>query len=467
MNIRFPKLACFTKRNFFRLAVLLVIDAAFAFGADEKESETPVAASETGTTTDIAREAMPEWARGWSVLWVSFPSHEKPDKPQVELQQRDGTEVSLSLDEQTPDGVKLADFAWVDTTMATAVVTLEKAGERATFPVGNDFIARCEIHRPDALQIEIDSRFIEIGETSARRLKSPAGGGKARDHTGIDLLSARLGGEASVHVLTRTQYEDLLVSLAGQKGVDLLSAPRVTTKAKQKAIIEIIREFRYPTEFAPMPDGKEGWIPKTFETRNCGVTLEASPDVDDAGAITLGLVPQVVAFLGFRDIDSGKKYPANTALARSLSELASPHMMKGQQYPTRAGWRALPVFSTRKIESTVTLLPGNAVLFIGVPEAENTERFPSRAASHRLAVLVTARMIHPNGETRSSLEAPPQNAPVQIPKKGGRLAGIVVPEKPGFIRSPFAPDEGFVDVRGFPPGTEVKCPYSGNLFLVP
>lgn len=45
--------------------------------------------------------------------------------------------------------------------------------------------------------------------------------------------------------------------------------------------------------------------------------------------------------------------------------------------------------------------------------------------------------------------------------------GIPVPGKDGFVTSPFAPSSGYVDVRGYPPGTEVKDPYSGKSFLIP
>jgi hypothetical protein len=45
--------------------------------------------------------------------------------------------------------------------------------------------------------------------------------------------------------------------------------------------------------------------------------------------------------------------------------------------------------------------------------------------------------------------------------------GIPVPNKPGFVTSPFAPKSGYVDVRGFPSGTEVKDPYTGKTFLTP
>jgi hypothetical protein len=45
--------------------------------------------------------------------------------------------------------------------------------------------------------------------------------------------------------------------------------------------------------------------------------------------------------------------------------------------------------------------------------------------------------------------------------------GIPVPNRPGFVTSPYSPKSGYVDVRGFPSGTEVKDPYSGKIFLTP
>ena len=44
---------------------------------------------------------------------------------------------------------------------------------------------------------------------------------------------------------------------------------------------------------------------------------------------------------------------------------------------------------------------------------------------------------------------------------------IPVPNKPGFVTSPYAPKQGFVDVREFPSGTEVIDPYTGKVFLTP
>ncbi|MEI6350022.1 MAG: hypothetical protein WCP06_02820 [Verrucomicrobiota bacterium] len=42
-----------------------------------------------------------------------------------------------------------------------------------------------------------------------------------------------------------------------------------------------------------------------------------------------------------------------------------------------------------------------------------------------------------------------------------------VPGKRGIVVSPFAPEEGYVDVRGLLSGTEVRDPYTGRIFIVP
>jgi hypothetical protein len=53
------------------------------------------------------------------------------------------------------------------------------------------------------------------------------------------------------------------------------------------------------------------------------------------------------------------------------------------------------------------------------------------------------------------------------PSEPAPLKAVPVPGKPGFVTSPYAPEKGYVDLTGFPPGTQVKCPYTGKVFLVP
>ena len=50
-------------------------------------------------------------------------------------------------------------------------------------------------------------------------------------------------------VFTNPQFQVVIRALNQKKGIDLLSAPSVTTKSGQRAIIEVIRELRYPKTY--------------------------------------------------------------------------------------------------------------------------------------------------------------------------------------------------------------------------
>lgn len=69
--------------------------------------------------------------------------------------------------------------------------------------------------------------------------------------------------------------------------------------------------------------------------------------------------------------------------------------------------------------------------------------------------------------TQSQPPVRPASAPPQKNSKRDIPYAIPVPNKPGFVTSPYSPKSGYVDVRGFPSGTEVKDPYSGKIFLTP
>ena len=45
--------------------------------------------------------------------------------------------------------------------------------------------------------------------------------------------------------------------------------------------------------------------------------------------------------------------------------------------------------------------------------------------------------------------------------------GIPIQGKPGFVRSPYAPSKGEIDIRRYPKGTQLKCPFTGKIFIAP
>jgi hypothetical protein len=73
-----------------------------------------------------------------------------------------------------------------------------------------------------------------------------------------------------------------------------------------------------------------------------------------------------------------------------------------------------------------------------------------------------------NGVSVPPSERNTRTATRAVSKKGEDLRyGTPVPGKKGFVTSPFSPDAGYIDVRGFAPGTPVKDPYTDKIFLTP
>ena len=108
--------------------------------------------------------------------------------------------------------------------------------------------------------------------------------------------------------------------------------------------------------------------------------------------------------------------------------------------------------------------------------SESHHKSTSHHSSHKEQSAETQASPGPSANTQATTDGtakPPTDRNTRTTtrapsKKGEDLRyGTPVPGKKGFVTSPFSPDAGYIDVRGFSPGTPVKDPYTGKVFLTP
>ena len=171
-------------------------------------------------------------------------------------------------------------------------------------------------------------------------------------------------------IFTNPQFQVVLRAINQQKGIDLVSAPKVTVTSGRKATINITRKFPYPKDYSPptIPQSQSGGgspatpaTPTSFETRNVGVQLEVEPTVGPDGyTIELSLSPQITEFQGFVNYGTPIQTlgPINT-LGGIFTGLTKTVTLTPNTINQ-------PVFSVRQVDTQVTLYDGQTVALGGL-----------------------------------------------------------------------------------------------------
>ncbi len=250
-------------------------------------------------------------------------------------------------------------------------------------------------------------------------------------------------------VFTDPQFQIVMRAINQKKAVDLLSAPKVTTKSGQRAVIQINREFRYPVEFDPPQVPQEigssvgdeligggtapavfpvtPTTPTAFEVKNTGVTLEVEPTVGSDGVtIDLNLIPEVIEFEGFINYGSPIQTFGITPLGQAEQFVITPNVINQ------------PVFSVRRVSTNISIWDGATVVLGGLirEDVQKVEDkvpffgdipivgrlFRTEAEQHvkrNLIIFVTATLIDPAGV--------PIRAQVELDEPETELLGIPDP----------------------------------------
>ena len=108
------------------------------------------------------------------------------------------------------------------------------------------------------------------------------------------------------------------------------------------------------------------------------------------------------------------------------------------------------------------------------PTEKKTKRVARRPSSRNLSVadasptpveeltvVVKEEKVTPTVVVQRAAAVPPEKA------KGDMPYGIPVPGHKGMVTSPYSPEGNYIDVTGFAPGSAVRDPFTGKIFLVP
>ncbi len=193
-------------------------------------------------------------------------------------------------------------------------------------------------------------------------------------------------------IFTNPQFQVVLRALNQKKGVDLMAAPKVTTKSGQRATINIVRDFPYPEQYDPpqIPQSTDGGaqregaltfeadpivtpsFPINFTYRKLGVILEVEPQIGPDGyTIDLNLAPEVVDFDGFINYGSPIFAPQRVgAIAGVVPVAGAAGALLGTQIftPQLLTDNVInqPIFSIRKVTTNVSIWDGQTVALGGL-----------------------------------------------------------------------------------------------------
>lgn len=244
-------------------------------------------------------------------------------------------------------------------------------------------------------------------------------------------------------VFSEPQFQLVIRALNQKKGIDLMSAPKVTTKSGVKATVKIVDEFIYPRQYQPpqipqttsnstgAPPSITPAFPTDFTKQDLGVTLDAKPTIGPDGyTIDLELNPRVVDFDGFINYGS----PINSVgYIRTASSALTAWTPVVQTLTTNTINQ--PVFSTREVNTFVTVWDGQTIALGGliredVQKAQDKVPFlgdiplagrlfrseADQKVKKNLVIFVTPRILDADGQPRrGEVEEPESVKPLGLP----------------------------------------------------